>query len=201
MTVRRAPRSGGALSSPSWRPPAIVELVSHLAPALASLALVAGLAVTVHARRHQAPGAVGYAFLLWAQAAWLVGYVGELLAPDLARKQLWDDVTWIPCMVTGAAILHFAGSYSGRRRLASVLALGYALAAAPATLWIVTERLHPGLRSSARVLDAPPFGALVYDFTAADLAASTLVVVATAVGVAMVLVEARSQRGGRRAGR
>jgi len=183
-----------------WRPAAILDLVSHLAPALASLALVAGLAVTVHARRHQAPGAVGYAFLLWAQAAWLVGYVGELVAPDLARKQLWDDVTWIPCMVTGAAILHFAGSYSGRRRLASVLALGYALAASPVTLWIVTERLHPGLRGSARVLDAPPFGALVYDFTTADFAASTLVVVATAIGVAMVLVEARFQRGGQRAG-
>jgi len=160
--------------------------------------LVTGLAGVVHARRRQAPGTSGYALALAAQAAWLVGYIGELLAPTLAGKVLWDDLTWIPCVVTGAAILHFAGSYSGRKRLALMLVLGYALAAGPVTAWIVTESLHPGLRASARVLDVAPFGALVYDFTPLDVAVSLLLLLATVSGAAVLLVDARFQRGGER---
>ena len=95
----------------------------HLTPVLASGLLVALLARAMWRDRRLVPGAGPYAAALLAQLVWLVGYAGELLAPDLAAKLLWDDVTWIATAVVGGAALRFAGERTARRRSGNAMLL------------------------------------------------------------------------------
>ncbi|AKF11104.1 sensory box histidine kinase/response regulator [Sandaracinus amylolyticus] len=162
---------------------------------IASALLVALLARAMWRDRKHTPGAGAYAVALVAQLAWLAGYTGELLAADLDRKLLWDDLTWLPTAIVGGAALRFAGERTGRRRAGDALLLAYAVVVVPAALWIAAERWHRTLRDGAYVADAPPFGALFYPFHALDVALSLAVLLAVVGASGLVVADAWGHRG------
>jgi len=105
-----------------------------------------------------------------SQTIWSLGYVAELLAPTVQGKVFWDDIQLPPPYVMALSLLLFAYEYSGRptralrRRLWTLGILPLA-----ACLWVFSDPLHGLARASARIEPDPPYGALLYDFSAIEL--------------------------------
>ena len=119
---------------------------------------------------HRHPAARSFAAFLGFETLWTLGYMAELASPSLGAKVFWDNVQFVPWMLIMPATLLFAWEYvqyrPRRRRL--VLSLYMALPIVT-TLWVLTDFIHGRARSSAHIEAAPPFGALVYDFTSLEL--------------------------------
>ncbi len=144
---------------------AVNAAIQLVVPMLAAL-VTGGCAAYVGSQKHSAPGARAYALVMFSQACWALGYVAELLAPDVPHKVFWDDVQLPPPYLVAIGLIFFAYGYTGRstrvlwRRL-WLLALLPALAC----LWVFSDPLHGLARATAHIVPDPPYGALLYDFS------------------------------------
>ena len=139
-----------------------IELV---VPVVAAV-VTGGCAAYVGLQKHLAPGARAYCVVMLSQAFWSLGYVGELLAPDLHGKIFWDDVQLPPPYLVTFGLLFFVFEYTGRSTR-GLRRWFWALAALPlaACAWVFSDHFHGLARASAHIADAPPYGALLYDFS------------------------------------
>ncbi len=170
--------AGGAMHGAGGLRPAWAALF------VCALSLGATLAIALWAwrRRNAAPAAGPFAALALSQAVWNAGHLAELASGSLFAKVAWDSFQTLPAVAAPFFMLSFAARYTGRRvPVWLTVVIGAALADS-----------HPGdpgraagggLRASAHL--EPPYGALLYDFTAWDLAyiAATLAVALTACGM------------------
>lgn len=143
-------------------------LIELLVPGVAAV-ITGGCAAYVGLQKQAAPGARACALMLLSQAFWSVGYVAELLAKSLEGKVFWDNVQLPPPYVAALALLFFAFEYTGRatrtlhRRLVALSILPVASCA-----WVFSDGLHHRARATAHLVADPPFGALLYDFSAVE---------------------------------
>ena len=143
--------------------------IQVVVPVLAAV-VTGGCAAYVGLQKHSAPGARAYVAVLLSQAVWAIGYVAELLAPDLRGKVFWDDVQLPPPYSVALGMLFFAYEYTGRptrglwRWLWAFLILPVA-----ACLWVFSDPFHGLARASAHIEADPPFGSLLYDFSGIEL--------------------------------
>ena len=140
--------------------------VAFIALCVVSAVVATATGVYVGRRRRLAHGAAVYQLILFAQAVWAAGAVGELTSTTLSAKIFWDDVQLAPLYVVVFGLVAFALQYTGRRFPGGRLTFGL-LAALPtlACVWVFTDPLHHLARTSAHIVDEPPFGALLYDFS------------------------------------
>jgi PAS domain S-box-containing protein len=121
---------------------------------------------------YRAPGSRAFAVILFAQSWWSLGYVGELLAPDLEAKLMWDDLQLPPVFIMGAALLLFAFDFTHHRpRSARRVMVLLGILPALACLWVFTDPFHGLARASAEIVPDPPFGELAYDYTLPEMLA------------------------------
>jgi putative nucleotidyltransferase with HDIG domain/PAS domain S-box-containing protein len=87
-----------------------VEIL-YLLPYLFSLAL--SLWITIYAWRHrQVQGAGAYALLNAVQSFICIGFILELLSPDLIGKLFWDKIQWVGFSAASLTIPNFAVRYT-----------------------------------------------------------------------------------------
>jgi signal transduction histidine kinase/ActR/RegA family two-component response regulator len=163
---------------------------------LLSASLTGACAISIGVRQQRAPGARAYGVVLLAQTCWSLGYVAELMAPDLRAKLFWDGLQLGPVFVITLGLLLFAFDYAGRRP-PRLFALFWSLSVLPALacLWVFSDPIHGLARASARVLPAPPFGALTYEYTPIEWAAYAESCLIGGYVVVRLLAYARSLRG------
>jgi PAS domain S-box-containing protein len=142
----------------------------------------------------RAPGARAFAVILFAQSWWSLGYVGELLSPELEAKLMWDDLQLPPVFVMNAALLLFTFDFT-RQRPKSLRKIMVLLGVLPAfaCLWVFTDPFHGLARAGASVAPDPPFGELVYDYSLPEMLAYIQVYGVGAYVVARLVEHARSQ--------
>ncbi len=159
-------------------------------PIAAALATSA-CALYIHRRRRTAPGAREYTVVLALEVAWILGWIAEVLATDLRQKLLWDDLQLLPCLALPVAYAVFALAYSGKglERARKPLAI-LSLPLVAAFVFVVTDPIHRGARSTARLVGDPPFHALVYDFTAPEIVAFAVAFVLAVYVIAALLAHA-----------
>ena len=137
----------------------------ELALYLASALLTAGCSLWLWLRRPQI-GAKPFAQLLLCETGWSLGYTLELASPGLGDKLLWDDAQFVAWVLSLVFMVRFAWEYTGqapaRPRLFMTLFLAVPVLA---TVWVFSDPLHGLARGTAHIVEAPPFGALLYDFT------------------------------------
>jgi PAS domain S-box-containing protein len=143
---------------------------------------------------YRAPGSRAFAVILFAQSWWSLGYVGELLAPDLEAKLMWDDLQLPPVFIMGAALLLFALDFTHHRpksprRMMTLLGILPTLAC----LWVFTDPFHGFARASAEIAPDPPFGELAYDYTLPEMLAYVEIYGIGAYAVMKLIDHARSQ--------
>jgi PAS domain S-box-containing protein len=162
-------------------------------PVLAAV-ISGGCAAYVGVQKHAAPGARAYSLVMFSQCWWSLGYVEELLAPDLASKIFWDNVQLPPVFLIVLSLLGFVYRYTGlpARHLRRVLA-GLSVLPVLACAWVLSDGIHHRARASAHIVPDPPFGALIYDFSNIELA-SFLEVYAVGLYAAFLLLRKASSQ-------
>jgi len=133
------------------------------------MALLLSLSVAHYTwRRRSVPTTSTFAWYAYAQTAMVLGFILELLSPDLPSKIFWDNFQWVGIFVALVALFLFTVQHTGyrppyyRRLLtASVVFSGFSL------LLIYTDRWHGLLRPTAVLIPGEPFDALYYDFSPA----------------------------------
>jgi two-component system cell cycle sensor histidine kinase/response regulator CckA len=148
---------------------AVNAAIVLVVPALAAV-VTGGCAAYVGLQKHAAPGARAYVVVMLAQAAWSLGYVAELLAPDVRGKVFWDDVQLPPPYLVALGLLFFAHAYTGRStRVLWRWLWALAFLPAAAVAWVFSDPLHGLARASAHIVPDPPYGTLLYDFSGIEL--------------------------------
>jgi len=145
--------------------------IQLLVPGLATI-VTGGCAAYIVFQKHSAPGARPYTIVLLSQTLWSLGYLAELLAPDVRSKLFWDDLQLPPPYMMAFGMLFFAFEYSGRATRA-LRRWFWVLMALPvaACLWVFSDPFHGLARASAHIELDPPYGALLYDFSGVELLA------------------------------
>src|SRR6186997_1112399 len=129
-----------------------------------ALTLLLALALALWRARHEVQAGRAAAYMLAFQAAWVVGWIGETLAPDLLAKLRWDGVTWIPTVLAMAASVWVAETQSARPRVERIWTVALLAITAPSALWSVYISWR-GARPGAVLEHAGRYPALVYSFT------------------------------------
>ncbi len=89
------------------------SILLNLAPYFISFAISSG--VSAYAWRHRTvAGAGAFAIATAAQAAWIFGYLFELMSPSLPGKIAWDDFQFVGAFLLPVAAVMFALDFSGR---------------------------------------------------------------------------------------
>ena len=140
-------------------------------------------------RRAPQPGVMSFSYLLLSETVWSLGYIGELVSDGLKDKVLWDNVqflTWVAMLVF---MVRFVWDYTEHPPTHARLVMAlYMVVPTLATAWVFTDPLHGLARGSAYIAPAPPFGALLYDFTVPE----QLLLAQTYGTIAYVVVSLRS---------
>jgi PAS domain S-box-containing protein len=140
-------------------------ILLHLIPYLVSFLISAGIGV--YAWRHRTgAGVAAYAVVALSQASWTLGYIFELLRPDLEGKIFWDNFQFIGGGGWLIGFVAFTLQYTGRH--VSRPKLFYGLLSVPGVAIVAlafTDSLHRLVRPQVWLAPDAPFSALLYDFT------------------------------------
>jgi PAS domain S-box-containing protein len=152
-----------------------------------SLAATVGVAAWAWRRRGGSAAAAAFIGLVVAEAVWNAGHLGELASVSLRAKIAWDCFQTLPAVGVAYFMFVFAALYAGRRPPRWLLAAVATALLVPA-LVILADPFTHSLRGSAHL--EPPYGALVYDYTAWDLAylSGSLALSVAAVGLLVGLI-------------
>ena len=162
----------------------LTEYTSALIPYFLSLAITVILALYALPRL-RANGALSFLWLAIGECIWILGYIFELLAPTLETKILWDSIQYYGTFMMLAALLLMPADTDGKRWLRSgkfQLPLHFAIVLTAAVF--ITFRHSPLFCVQPHIQDAPPFGALFYNF--GPIAYSVNVFMAACALVALV---------------
>ena len=136
----------------------------YLIPYVISFVISTSLAVYTWRRRYVV-GAGPYTVYALAQASWTLGYIFELVSPNLDTKVFWDSIQWIGAMVVPLAFFAFALEYTGRNLSSPRIVWTVLVTITVVVLLLVfTDSIHGLVYSTAEFVPGEPFSALHYDY-------------------------------------
>ncbi len=130
------------------------------------IAAVTSLALAFHAwRRRTIPGAMAFIGLTLAVAIWSLGYILEIISPELSQKIFWAKVEYLGIVTVPLAWLTFALAYTGREHWLTRRNLAL-LAVIPAiTLLLVwTNQAHGLVWAEVGLASSGPFPSLAVSY-------------------------------------
>ncbi len=141
------------------------EEILYLLPYLFSLVL--SLGITIYAWEHRrVQGAGAYAILTSAQTLIILGFILELLSPDLSGKLIWDKIQWILFAAASIAIPYFAVQYTEYKIQHPKILWGLvSIIPAILTLGVIADPLLHLVYPNPSLDQTFVFGELQYDFT------------------------------------
>ena len=90
------------------------ESILYLLPQIASACVSVWVGIIAW-RRGKVPGATPLAWIAFAEAVWSLAHVGQLIAPDLPTKLLWNNIQFIGAVFAPLGCLGFALEYNTAR--------------------------------------------------------------------------------------
>ncbi|MCI0554717.1 MAG: HD domain-containing protein [Anaerolineae bacterium] len=143
------------------------EEVLYLAPYLISLILSFGIFLYAWRHRH-VRGAKIYAIYLAGQTASILGFIFELISPNLEIKILWDKFQWFAGTFIGiVSFLIFSIQFSEHKLRHPRIFRGFWLAFPLIfTGLLLTDNIHHLIYPNPHLSTDFPFPELQYDFTA-----------------------------------
>jgi PAS domain S-box-containing protein len=141
------------------------QSIKFLIPYLLSLAISIGLGVFAF-RRRVITGAFELSVVAFGQFLMTLGYVFELISPDLEWMVFWDDFQFIGMFLAPSFLLVFILKYTGQKIThPEWLHTGLAVPPLLFMLLISTDNFHGLVRPDVWIIPGEPFPALVYNFS------------------------------------
>lgn len=137
----------------------------YLLPYLGSLALTT--AILIYAWRHrQVRGGPAYVWLVLGQTLSILGFILELITPELPVKITWDKIQWLTDTIIVVAVPIFAARYTDYKPRHPRLLTGL-LFAIPAwfNVLVLTDPITHSIYVDPHLSNTYPFPDLEYQFT------------------------------------
>lgn len=174
------------------------NLIIYLFPYLVSAAVAAGLGVYLLRKQRKDSAFTWMALYMFSQTAWTVLYVGELIAPDIPAKVVWDSLQWLPTFAVAYTWLQFVFAYTNSPPKPPWLLQALFIPLAIFVVLIFTDPLHNLVYIEVNLESAPPFDALIYPFTPLIWTFVIYAYLLYLSGAALMLIKARSEVGSER---
>ncbi|NJP05702.1 MAG: PAS domain-containing protein [Chloroflexaceae bacterium] len=135
--------------------------------------------------RHEVPGALPFALLLFGWIFYDIGYICEILAETLPLHILWDNIQFTASDIAIIGYLLFALEYTHRTALARRLWLLLWMVAVVNALFVWTNPWHQLVRSSSSLVVQDGLSFLFYDYGPwfGIYIAYTYLIALTAIGI------------------
>jgi PAS domain S-box-containing protein len=142
------------------------EEVFYLIPYLLSLALSAGIFIYTWRHRHMR-GARVYSWFVGGQTLTILGFIFELVSPNLQTKILWDKFQWLTdSFLVFIPFLIFSVQFSEHKLRRPRLTWGFWIGIPILfTLLLLTDNIHHLLYPNPHLSNDHPFSDLQYDLT------------------------------------
>jgi PAS domain S-box-containing protein len=142
------------------------EEILYLLPYLLSLTLTLGILIYTWRHRH-ARGARIYSWFVGGQTLTIMGFILELISPNLQTKLLWDKFQWLTdSFLVFIPFLIFSIQFSEHKLRRPRLTWGYWIGLPILfTILLLTDNQHHLLYVNPRLLPSHPFSELQYGFT------------------------------------
>lgn len=144
-----------------------LQTLPYLVPYLVSMGVTFGVGVFIWRQRRNVPGAAAYALASIFSGLWILGYIFEIITPNLDGKIFWDNFQYIGTMFLPTATLIF-GLVFVRRNEKGMWRLWRRYSVVPLIVIILafTDSLHGLMRGNPRLVPASfNNNALIYEFT------------------------------------
>src|ERR671924_637381 len=137
----------------------------YLLPYLVSLGL--SILLFLFARRRR--GVRGINAFVWYTSGgtlWILGFILELVSPDLTGKIFWDSFQWLAGLIILLAFPVFVIQYT-EYKLRQPMRTWWFSTIVPILFaaLVLTDRFHHFIYSNPSLQEEFPFGELKYDFT------------------------------------
>ena len=117
-------------------------------------------------RRRNAKGARTFVWYITAQSIWILGFVIELVMPDLYGKVFWDGIQWLAVIAVTIIfpifVVQFTDYQLSKPRQAFFISL---IVPVVFTLALMTDGYHHLVYPNPHLTVEVPFSELLYDFT------------------------------------
>ena len=139
--------------------------IFYLLPYFVSLILSLGILYYTWERR-SAKGVTAFTWYVAGQTLWILGFIIELLSPDLFGKMFWDGFQWLAGLFLVVAFPVFTVQYteykSKNPRRLFILSL---IVPVIFTVVLMTDGYHHLIYADPQLSADRPFPELLYDFT------------------------------------
>ncbi|PJF26572.1 MAG: hypothetical protein CUN53_07330, partial [Phototrophicales bacterium] len=173
----------------------VSNLIIYLFPYLVSAAVAAGLGVYLLRKQRRDSALTWLALYMFSQTAWTLLYIGELVAPDISTKVVWDSVQWIPTFTAAYTWLRLVFAYTNAQIKPPWLLHALFIPLVIFLILVFTDPLHRLVYIEVYLESAPPFDALTYPFTPLIWTFVIYAYLLYLSGAAMMLMKARSDTG------
>lgn len=135
-----------------------------LAPYLAALLVLAAIFLFA-VRNRYVLGAKAFAVLVGGELLMTLGFILELVSPDIGVKTWWDTVQWlVSAFLVTLPFLVFAVEYTGTRPGSFLWGISLTLLGIFSTI-LLTDHIHHLFYQNPRLIQEGPFLALTYEVT------------------------------------
>lgn len=137
----------------------------YLLPYVISLGL--SISVLIYTwQRHRIKGTGAYIWLVSAQALWTLGYIIELLSPNLTWKLFWDGIEWIASGIAIIALPVFVIQYTEHKlRYARLFFQLSLIVPVLFTILVLTDSTHHWVRLAPFIKQTFPLVEVSYKYT------------------------------------
>jgi putative nucleotidyltransferase with HDIG domain/PAS domain S-box-containing protein len=139
--------------------------ILYLLPYFAALVLSAGI-LNYTWRRRSAKGVTAFTWYIAGQTLWVIGFILELLTPDLPGKMFWDGFQWLAILLLVIVFPVFAVQYTEYKfnNPRQMFALSF-IVPALFVIILMTDGFHHLIYSNPHFTTDLPFPELLYHFT------------------------------------
>ncbi len=173
-------------------------LIIYLFPYLVSAAAAAGLGVYLLRKQPRDAALTWMALYLFSQTAWTALYIGELVAPDIPAKVVWDSLQWLPTFATAYTWMRLVAAYTNARFKPPWLLNALFIPLVIFLVLVFTDPLHDLVYIEVYLESAPPFDTLLYPFTPLIWTFVLYAYLLYLGGAALMLIKARTDTGSHR---
>ena len=167
----------------------IINLIPYL------LSLLISISVGVFTiKRRRVVGAVSFSLIIFIEILTTIGYVLELISPDLKSKIFWDNFQWHTSLIFPVVLLLFTYEYIGKLippvkwSILGLFIIGTILSTA------ISFNVFPAIGNSAqRLIISQPFSIYTYDFGFITILAAVFTYGVTISGIVILIIELLGQ--------
>jgi len=139
-------------------------------------------------KNRKGAGINAFAWSIFFEITWLIGYYFEIVSPTLSTKLFWDNLQWIGALFAPVTLLIFSLEFTGRKFNPQWVSAALSVIPALSVIVIIFNILPDLTHINIAIRDGDLFSELTYEYgTIINIAVNYLYLVSLAMLIVLVL--------------